>query len=198
MKFDRQRIWCCVTLVALLFAFGCSQPPKPASKTTLPADAEGLGPTIGMLAEVFASNATPVKGYALVGGLNGTGSGECPEAVRANLEKYILQHFSGRKVNVNKLIASPDTAVVIVEGVIPPAAAKGERFHVRVTALPSTQTTSLEGGWLYGADLSEARQLGISIKSLASAEGPAAACGFSSGTATPAFLKSKSVFLISF
>jgi flagellar basal body P-ring protein FlgI len=125
-----------------------------------------------MLSEVFASNATPVRGYALVGGLNGTGSSECPEAVRAYLEKYILQHFAGRKVNINELIASPDTAVVIVEGVIPPAAAKGQRFDVRVTALPSTQTTSLEGGWLYSADLCEARQLGISIKSPASAEGP--------------------------
>jgi hypothetical protein len=125
-----------------------------------------------MLSEVFASNATPVRGYALVGGLNGTGSSECPEAVRATLEKYILQHFAGQKVNVNELIASPDTAVVIVEGIIPPAAAKGQRFDVRVTALPSTQTTSLEGGWLYDADLCEARQLGISIKSLASAEGP--------------------------
>jgi hypothetical protein len=172
MKFDRQRICWGVTLAALLFAFGCGGATEPATKTTLPADAEGLGPTIGMLTEVFASNATPVRGYALVGGLNGTGSAECPGPVREILEKYILQHFSSSKVNVNELIRSPDTAVVIVEGIIPPAAAKGQHFDVRVTALPSTQTTSLEGGWLYGADLCEARQLGISIKSLASAEGP--------------------------
>ena len=172
MKFYRLRICCCVTLGVLSLVFGCSQPPKPATKTVLPADAEGLGPTIGMLTEVFASDPIPVRGYALVGGLNGTGSSECPESIRAYLEKYILQHFAGQKVNVNELISSPDTAVVIVDGIIPPAAVKGQRFDVRVAALPSTQTTSLVGGWLYGCDLYEARQLGISIKSLASAEGP--------------------------
>ncbi|MFH1371494.1 MAG: flagellar basal body P-ring protein FlgI [Planctomycetota bacterium] len=180
MRFESQRIcprlrreasWC-VTLVALLFAFGCGGSPKPTTKTTLPEDAEGLGPTIGMLTEVFASNAIQVRGYALAGGLNGTGSGECPAPVRGYLKKYILQHFAGRSVNVNSLLASPDTAVVIVEGIIPPAASKGQRFDVRVSALPGTQTTSLEGGWLYSCDLYEARQLGISIKALASAEGP--------------------------
>jgi hypothetical protein len=53
-----------------------------------------------------------------------------------------------------------------------PAASKNQRFDVRVTALPGTQTTSLEGGWLYGVDLVEARQVGIGIKPLATAEGP--------------------------
>jgi hypothetical protein len=135
-----------------------------------------------MLTEVFASDPIPVRGYALVGGLNGTGSSECPEPIRAYLEKYILQHFSGQKVNVNEIISSPNTAVVIVDGIIPPAAAKGQRFDVRVTALPGTQTTSLVGGWLYGCDLYEARQLGISIKSLASAEGPVYIDSLDAGT----------------
>jgi len=161
-----------VTVFALFFAFGCGETARPATKTTLPADPEGLGPTIRMLAEVFASDPIPVRGYALVGGLNGTGSAECPESIQRYLKKYILQHFTGREVNVSELISSPDTAVVIVDGIIPSAAAKGQRFDVRVVALPSTQTTSLEGGWLYGADLYEARQLGVSIRSLASAEGP--------------------------
>ncbi len=55
---------------------------------------------------------------------------------------------------------------------IPPAASKNQRFDLRVTALPGTQTTSLEGGWLYGTDLFDAQQGGTSIKPLATAEGP--------------------------
>ena len=171
MRSAYQKICWCIILVMLPFVNGC-ETTKPATKTVLPADAEGLGPTIGMLTEVFASDPIPVRGYALVGGLNGTGSAECPEPVRTYIEKYVMQHFAGKKVNVNELISSPDTAVVIVDGIIPSAAAKSQRFDVRVAALPGTQTTSLVGGWLYGCDLYEARQLGISIKALATAEGP--------------------------
>jgi hypothetical protein len=125
-----------------------------------------------MYAEIFASDAIPVSGYALVGGLNGTGSSECPPQIRENLKKYILQRLGGAKVNVDELINSPDTAVVVVEGMIPPAASKNQRFDLRVTALPGTQTTSLEGGWLYGTDLFDTQQAGTSIKPLAAAEGP--------------------------
>jgi hypothetical protein len=164
-------LWC-VTLVFLLLVFGCAEPRKSTTKTKPTADANGLGDTVGTLAEVFASDAIPVRGYALVGGLNGTGSSECPAQIRTYLEKYLLQHLSGAKVNIDELIKSPDTAVVVVEGIIPPAASKNQRFDVRITALPGTQTTSLEGGWLYGSDLYEARQIGMSTKALATAEGP--------------------------
>jgi hypothetical protein len=167
----RKALWC-VTLVSLLAAFGCGGPGRQTAKNKSAADNNGVDDTIGMYAEIFASDAIPISGYALVGGLNGTGSSECPAQIRTYLQKYILQHLSGAKVNVDDLISSHDTAVVIVEGMIPPAASKNQRFDVRVTALPGTQTTSLEGGWLYGVDLFEARQLGTSIKPLAAAEGP--------------------------
>ncbi len=175
MKFDSRRlIWFTVSVVMSL-VIGCAEPGSSgvqATQAALPQGPDGLGPTIGMLAEVFASNPVRVSGYGLVGGLNGTGSGECPEPIREELEKYIRQHFQDSSVNVNTLIESPDTAVVIVNGIIPPAASKGQRFDVKVSVLPGTQTTSLKGGWLYGCDLCESRQLGISIRSLAVAEGP--------------------------
>jgi len=167
----RKTLWC-VTLVSLLVVLGCGGPGGQTAKNKSAADNNGIDDTIGMYAEIFASDAIPLSGYGLVGGLNGTGSSECPTQIRTYLEKYILQRLAGAKVNVDDLISSPDTAVVIVEGIIPPAASKNQRFDVRVTALPGTQTTSLEGGWLYGVDLFEARQVGISIKPLAAAEGP--------------------------
>ena len=172
MKFYLRKALWCVTLVSLLAAFGCGGPGRQAAKNKSTADNNGIDDTIGMYAEIFASDAIPINGYALVGGLNGTGSSECPAQIRTYLQKYILQRLAGAKVNVDDLISSPDTAVVIVEGMIPPAASKNQRFDVRVTALPGTQTTSLEGGWLYGVDLFEARQGGAGIKPFAAAEGP--------------------------
>ena len=151
-----------ITLFLLIFAIGCGGPAgssktKQGSKKGQKTDVNDLGPTIGSLVEIFATEAIPVKGYALVGGLNGTGSSECPPQIRTYLEKYILQHVSGTKVNIDEFIKSPDTAVTSVDGIIPPAASKNERFDIRVSALGGTQTTSLAGGWLYGADLYEAR-----------------------------------------
>jgi hypothetical protein len=171
MSFNCLKMLWCVTLISLLFALGCGQAGKTTARSR-PADGNEMGTTIGMLAEVFASDPIPVRGYGLVGGLNATGSAECPTQIRTYLEKYILQHLSGTKVNINELISSHDTAVVIVEGIVPPAASQNQRFDVRVIALPGTQTTSLEGGWLYGADLYEARRLGMTTNTLATAEGP--------------------------
>jgi hypothetical protein len=161
---------CCVVFITA----GCA--PHSASKGTaknpLAADNNGLGATVSSVAEVFAFDSVPVKGYALVGGLEGTGSTECPPQIRSYLEKYILQHLGGAKVNIDELIRSPDTAVVAVEGAMPPGASQNERFDVSITALSGTQTTSLKGGSLYGCDLYEARQFGSSIYTLATAEGP--------------------------
>jgi hypothetical protein len=161
---------CCVVFITA----GCAAHPasKGTAKNPLAADNNGLGATVSSVAEVFAFDAVPVKGYALVGGLEGTGSTECPPQIRSYLEKYIIQHLRGAKVNIDELIRSPDTAVVTVEGAMPPGASQNERFDVSITALSGTQTTSLKDGSLYGCDLYEARQFGSSIYTLATAEGP--------------------------
>ena len=166
----RRALWC-VTLLSLLASFGCSGGKSGKNKSAADSNG-GIEDTIGMYAEIFASDAIPVSGYALVGGLNGTGSSECPSQIRDYLQKYILQKLSGTKISVEELLSNSDTAVVLVEGMIPPAASKNQKFDIKVTALSGTQTTSLEGGWLYGADLFDAHQLGQSIKPLASTEGP--------------------------
>ena len=52
-----------------------------------------------------------------------------------------------------KMLDSEDTAIVVVEGVIPPGAIEASDFDVRVFVLPGSTTSSLEGGRLYTADL---------------------------------------------
>jgi hypothetical protein len=131
-----------------------------------------LGYTIGSLAEIFGRESIAVDGYGLVGGLRGTGSSECPPQLREYLKQYILAQLSEQTVDVEKLISERTTAVVGIHGMIPSAAVKDEHFDLKVAALAETQTTSVEGGWLYRAELKATGPFGIATKSLATAEGP--------------------------
>ncbi len=158
-----------ILVIGLLMA-GCGGPAKTGEKELAP-ETE-LGITIGSLAEVFAFDTIGVEGYGLVGGLNGTGSSECPPQIREYLAKYILQQLPEQKTDIEKLIRSRDTAVVLVQGLMPAAVSKNQYFDVIVSALAGTQTISLEGGWLYRTELKTAGGFGITIKVLADAEGP--------------------------
>jgi len=131
-----------------------------------------LGATIGTLAEVAKAEPVAVEGYGLVGGLTGTGSGYCPPEVRAYLRRYILTQLSGERVNVDELIGSKNTAVVILEATIPAMPSMGEHFDVRVSLLPGSDAASIQGGWLYKSELVARGTFGAQTKPLATVEGP--------------------------
>ena len=110
------------------------------------------------------------SGYGLVVGLKGTGSSDIPPQVRAHMIADLARRGIGEStrgwgdVTPEQLINSEDTAVVIIEAVIPQAATgrkpsrgnlrpdhpslRGTLFDARVRAEPSSATTSLEGGYL--------------------------------------------------
>jgi flagellar basal body P-ring protein FlgI len=110
-----------------------------------------------------------VRGYGLVVGLDGTGSRDIPPALKAHMVSEMTRRGVGQTtagfghVKPDQMLASPDTAVVIVEGVISPGAVgreskrgmqvAGTSFDIRVYADPRTGTTSLDGGRLYTAEL---------------------------------------------
>ena len=99
-----------------------------------------------------------VRGYGLVVGLNGTGGRLMPAEVRAMMVQELARRGVGNPgtgfdISPEQMLNSLDTAVVIVEGVIPPGAIRGNKFDLRVTALPGTDVTNLEGGRLYTTDL---------------------------------------------
>ena len=173
MKIKCRKTTClAVILLTLCLIAGCEEQAKIPKEPNEAASKIDAGTTIGSLAEVFAVNAIPVEGYAIVDGLNGTGSSECPTNLREYLKQYILRKLPVQKMNVDEFINSLNTAVVMVDGVIPASASKNQYFDIRVRALPGTQTKSLEGGWLYGAELKAAGSFGLTIKVLAEAEGP--------------------------
>jgi len=160
------------TVISCSFLTGCT-PAKPP--TTLGEEALAqpqIGATIGSVAEVFAVQPVPVEGYGLVGGLRATGSAECQPQIRAYLTQYILKQLPRQKINVKQFISSTDTAVVVIRGILPGVASPSAYFDVEVTPLPGTQTTSLEHGWLYRAELHAAHRFYPTTKVLADAEGP--------------------------
>ncbi|MHC5023582.1 MAG: flagellar basal body P-ring protein FlgI, partial [Planctomycetota bacterium] len=120
------------------------------------------------------------RGYGLVVGLEATGSRDIPPSLRA----HMLTEMSRRGIGSERLgyghlkpeamLNSPDTAVVIVEAVIPHGAVEGTRFDVRVMADPRTGTTSLEGGRLYTTELKpgELRTGSLQAATIAEASGP--------------------------
>ena len=115
--------------------------------------------TIASESAILGDEPTIVRSYGLVVGLKGTGSRLMPAPVRAAM----LQEMSRRGVgdsasgwgnlSPEKMLDSEDTAIVVVEGVIPAGGVKGEFFDLRVSAAPGTGSTSLEGGRLYTSEL---------------------------------------------
>lgn len=166
---------------AVLTAGGCTStedaPPEqdPGPTYTGPVYLRG---TVGSLARVRGFQPLPVAGYGLVVNLRGTGSSEVP----SGLQEFMLNHL--RRIGVGQsdsplpntppeeVLNSSNTAVVLVQGLIPPGASRGGRFDLLVTAA-DTQTTSLAGGSLWPVDLSiGGRNPGVDTRRLARGEGP--------------------------
>jgi hypothetical protein len=123
-----------------------------------------------------------VRGFGVVMGLGKNGSTRCPTETRRRLvqDMYRLhrEQFSRSESGISPeaLIADPDTAVVEVEGLIPPGARKGSTFDISVSALPGTETKTLVGGRLLFCELERFRAVNETTalrgKRMAVAAGP--------------------------
>ncbi|MDP7069888.1 MAG: flagellar basal body P-ring protein FlgI [Phycisphaerales bacterium] len=182
-----------VTLAAILAA-GCSSVekarPRPQASSTI-RELDGMETASIMRGTVGAEtvilgwddSTSPtyrpvrIRGYGLVVGLEGTGSRDVPPNVRAHMLQLMARQGIGSErigfgdISPESMLDSQNTAIVIVEGVVPPGAVgrrrtppsasgrlpemlPGTTFDVHVHADPRTGTTSLEGGRLYTTDLS--------------------------------------------
>ncbi len=117
-----------------------------------------LADTVGQ--KVLLGDAQPIRlrGFGVVVGLGDRGGGDAPTAVREYLADYLGKEAAsarsgGKKwPSPQKLLDSPDSAIVAVYGLIPAGAVDGTFFDVQIEAL-GTQTQSLEGGILLPAEL---------------------------------------------
>lgn len=110
-------------------------------------------PYIGDYVTAFGGTGLiPVQGVGLVVGLDKTGEDPPPSFYRS----LLVEEMKKRDVeNPNRILASPDTAMVIVKAYIPVNCKRGDKFDAEVMLPPNSVSTSLAGGYLLAARLAE-------------------------------------------
>lgn len=155
--------------------------PQRAARPSIPLDVDPImRGTIASETIVMGYQPVVVRGYGLVVGLKGTGSRTAPAEVRQYILREMMRYGVGdlnngsSAIQPDALLNSDNTAIVIVEGVIPAGAPRGTKFDVRMYAAPGTSTTSLEGGTLWTTGLRPGVLLigSREIRSMAQAKGP--------------------------
>jgi flagellar basal body P-ring protein FlgI len=159
-------------MAAILAAASCSGPViRPQNEpVALPEEPEVA--RIGDVARPYGMNYVKVEGVSLVTGLDGTGEDPAPSPQRAAL----LAEMQRRGVaHAAQVLASTDTALVLVRAFLRPGIQKGDRFDVEVRVPSRSKAQSLRNGFLLETRLSELAILGNQIRSghwMAVAHGP--------------------------
>lgn len=114
-----------------------------------------------------------IEAVGLVTNLDNTGGDPPPSTYR----KMLTDDMKKRGItNPNTILQSPTVALVLIRAAVPPVIDVGDRFDVEVVIPENTDATSLKGGWLMEAHLSEQAAVpGGQVRaghSLARAEGP--------------------------
>lgn len=118
--------------------------------------------TILEVVEVGGVEPQIISGYGVLVNLPNTGADDgIPSPVRERiLDTASVRGFGSvntdgplGELSVSLFLADPKTAIVRVDGIVPPGARRGDRIDVRVSALPNNTTTSLVGGMLYQTEL---------------------------------------------
>jgi len=144
-------LWIAFTLLACA---GCLNPifrqQSPEASLDLPPT-----PDVTLISEYthpYGLNFVKIEAVSLVTGLAGTGSDPPPSPQRAAL----LDDMKRRGVDdPNDVLASPNTSLVLVRAYLRPGIQEGDHFDVEVRVPSRSETTSLRGGWLLPARLTE-------------------------------------------
>lgn len=112
---------------------------------------------VGDVARIWGREPQKVAAICLVSGLRGTG-GE-PSAGSERRKILIDMMKKNRVDDITGVLASRHFSDAVVEGLIPPAAQKGDRFDVTISTPKNSDTTSLRHGWLLQAPLKQAKLL---------------------------------------
>lgn len=105
-----------------------------------------------------------LEGIGLVTDLKGTGSNPPPSGQR----DYLVDELKTYPEidNAMNLISSKDTSMVLVKGLVPPGAKKGDRYDLELILPPKPrlETSSLKYGFLFKTRMRPMVQLGNSVK----------------------------------
>ena len=154
------RLW---SYFVFLMIFGCAGPAlrSQSPEEDLDAIVESNTRLVGDVAKPYGNTYVKIESVALVTCLAGTGEDPAPSPQRSAL----LHELQTRGVQKpQQLIASSDTALVLVRGFLPPGVQKGDKFDLEVQVPSRSETESLRGGWLMETRLAEMAVLGNQIR----------------------------------
>jgi len=122
---------------------------------------ESSSKLVSHVAHPYGLGFIKLEAVSMVTGLTGTGEDPAPSPQRAAL----MDEMSRREVDDPKrMLASPDTALVLVRGFLRPGIQEGDRFDIEVRTSSRSDSTSLRGGHLLETRLSEMAVLGDQIR----------------------------------
>ncbi|QDT39804.1 flagellar basal body P-ring protein FlgI [Stratiformator vulcanicus] len=152
-----------------LSALEWATPPKPSELPWMKPAAEPVSaeeilgevdtatdtPLIGEYTSIAGLSPVFVAGVGLVVNLDGTGDDPPPSRLRTAL----MTEMKRREIeSPNRILRSPNTALVVVSGFLPPLIRKGENFDIEVRLPPNSSARSLAGGTLLVSHLYEAQK----------------------------------------
>ncbi len=117
---------------------------------------------IGDICGIYGLDFAKVDGIGLAIGLNGTGSPAKPTLQR----EHVLRALSSNKKvdDANSLVASLNTEVVAITGMLPPGIRKGEYYDLSIKSIGGSEATSLENGMILQTRMQPMANLGGGIK----------------------------------
>jgi flagellar basal body P-ring protein FlgI len=127
---------------------------------------------VGDLTYPWNLTAQKVEGIALVTELDRTGSSPQANLLRDRLRKEMQTH---KITNPDEILDSDKTSLVMVKGLLPPAAKRGDRIDLFAVVPEKSETTSLQGGWMMSVRMRPMAMLKRELHEgevLANAEGP--------------------------
>lgn len=135
------------------------RPQSPESSLLKNADSDTT--FVSDVAHPYGMNYLKVEAVAMVTGLKHTGEDPPPTPQRAAL----LNEMNRREVaHPNEMLASPNTALVLVRGFLRPGIQAGDRFDIEVRTPTRSDATSLRGGKLLETRLTETAVLDHQIR----------------------------------
>ncbi|MEL7496379.1 MAG: flagellar basal body P-ring protein FlgI [Planctomycetota bacterium] len=111
---------------------------------------------------VFGLDYKLVHGIGLAVDLDGTGSAP----IESGQRKYLVEALNKNRAidDVQALIKSSDTELVIVQGKIPPGTQEGDSYDLEVVTMKSSDAESLENGMVLQTELRPIARLGRGMK----------------------------------
>ncbi|NOZ41072.1 MAG: hypothetical protein GXP24_12730 [Planctomycetes bacterium] len=157
------RHWIVCAALALVGWTGCMTPlfRQQSPEASFDGEPESNSTLISHVAHPYGLGYVKLEAVSMATGLAGTGEDPAPSPQRATL----MDEMTRREIaDPKQVLASPNTALVLVRGYLRPGIQAGDRFDIEVRTSSRSETTSLRGGHLLETRLSEMAVLGGQVR----------------------------------